>query len=108
MEPILARSTTWIRAPISGVFRTLVPLGGKVRREETLGLISDPFGENETAVLAPQSGVIIGRLNLPLVHEGEAVFHLARFERGAPVEQAVEQFRSGLWPDALDDSPPIL
>jgi predicted deacylase len=108
VEPILARSTTWIRAPISGVFRTLAPLGAKVRRDEILGLISDPFGENEMAVTAPQSGVIIGRLNLPLVHEGEAVFHLARFERGAPVAETVEQFRTGLWPEPLDDNPPIV
>ncbi len=108
IEPALARSTSWIRAPASGVLRVLVRLGTKVRKDDLLGYVADPFGENEVTLSAPFAGVIIGRLNLPLVHEGEALFNIARFERGAPVDEAVEAFHAELEPAAEDDELPIV
>lgn len=77
-EAVVAQSTSWVRAPQSGVLRELIPLGSSVRKNDPLGLISDPYGENETPVLAPSPGIVIGRVNLPLVNEGEALYHLAR------------------------------
>lgn len=82
--PIIARSSTWVRAPASGILRAQAGLGDSVRKGELLGVVGDPFGELDTAVLASASGIIIGRTNLPLVHEGDALFHIARLdERGA-------------------------
>jgi predicted deacylase len=107
-EPVLARSTSWIRAPSSGVLRAVATLGAMVRKDAVLGYVSDPFGENEVAITAPSSGVIIGRLNLPLVHEGEALFNLARFEKGAPVEETVEAFHAEFEPDGNEMEPPIV
>ncbi len=31
--------------------------------------------------MAPDEAIVIGSTNLPLVHEGEALFHLASFKR---------------------------
>jgi hypothetical protein len=31
----------------------------------------------------PTTGIVIGRIQLPLVNEGEALFHIARLEPGA-------------------------
>jgi uncharacterized protein len=81
-EPVIARSSSWVRAPQSGLFRAYVALGDRVTRNETvLGVVSDPFGEAEIEVYSPWSGIVIGRLNLPLVNEGDALCHIARFYR---------------------------
>ncbi len=46
-------------------------------------MVADPFGEREAEVHTPTTGIVIGRINLPLVNEGEALFHIARLEPGA-------------------------
>lgn len=79
--PLIARSTTWVRAPKSGILRAGVALGSVVSANERLGVIADPFGQNEEKVHAPVPGIVIGNLNLPLVHEGDAIFHIARFDQ---------------------------
>ena len=103
-EPFVARSSTWVRAPESGILRTATPLGARAMRGAVLGVVADPFGEKETEVLAPLSGVIIGRTQIPLVHEGEALFHIARFEDAREVAEQVEMFHStqaeGIDPDS--------
>ncbi len=93
VEPFVARSSSWTRAPESGIMRTLRALGSRVRENEELALISDPFGEHETPVKAHQGGLIIGRTHLPLVNAGDALFHIARFERPSLVASEVEAFQ---------------
>jgi len=78
--PIIARGSGWVRASRSGVLRTLVPLGAWVEAGQRLAVVADPFGETETFLTAGYSGVVIGRLCLPLVHEGDAVMHIARID----------------------------
>jgi predicted deacylase len=80
ITPAVLRSSTWVRAPQSGVLRAIVQLGKPVRIGTLLGLISDPFGRNEVEVKAHAEGIMIGRTNLPLVHEGDALFHIGRLE----------------------------
>lgn len=92
-EPVIARSSTWVRAPESGVFRALVSLGEVVRRGQVLALVGDPFGEKEAEASSPADGVIIGRLNLPLVHEGDALFHVARVDDPEGVGRALERLQ---------------
>jgi predicted deacylase len=77
--PFVARSSTWVRAHESGLLRTLVHLGARVGRGEVLGYISDPYSGTQHAVKAQARGVVIGRVQIPSVHEGEALFHIARF-----------------------------
>jgi len=72
------RSSTWVRAPYSGVVRTLVKLGDMVSKGEVLGVVSDPVGLVEYEMLSPYDGIVIGRANLPLTYEGEAIFHIGR------------------------------
>ena len=93
-EPFVARSSNWTRAPESGLLRTLVPLGARVQRREILGYISDPYSGTQHPVTAHADGIIIGRVQIPVVHEGEALFHIARF-RTDPEEVAdqVEVFQ---------------
>lgn len=94
IEPFVARSTSWVRAPESGMFRGAKPLGARVARGETIGTIADPFGDSEIEVTAEQPGLVIGRTQLPMVHQGDALFHIARFEDVEEVAQHVEDFQA--------------
>lgn len=79
-KPIVVESTTWIRAPKSGIMYSSLSLGATVNKEDVIAGIFDPFGENEEQVISPVDGIIIGYLQLPLVHQGDAIFHIAPFE----------------------------
>ncbi|OGT80246.1 MAG: succinylglutamate desuccinylase [Gammaproteobacteria bacterium RIFCSPLOWO2_02_FULL_52_10] len=104
IEPLVARSSTWIRAPQSGILRVVKTLGANVEKGELLGIIADPFGAKEECIHAPDAGIIIGRTNIPLVNEGEALFNLARFKSVGVVADQVEEFQHEMDP-ATDDKP---
>jgi len=92
--PIISGHTSWVRSPSSGVVRTLVPLGAKVAQGEVLAVLADPLGDGETEILADCDGVVIGRTNLPLMYEGDAMFHIAQYgHRVEKVEVQVEKFQ---------------
>lgn len=91
-KPLVIRSSKWVRAPQSGLLRSGTALGSPVKEDQILGVISDPFGENEVEVRASIGGVIIGRSNIPLVHEGDALFHIARHEGTQVVARSLEEF----------------
>ncbi|MBY6203263.1 M14 family metallopeptidase [Halomonas denitrificans] len=96
-EPVVARSSGWVRAPESGLFRARLDIGQRVTRDQSvLGVVSDPFGEREQDVRAPFSGLIIGRSNLPLVNEGDALYHVARFYRTDLAAERVEDYQESL------------
>jgi predicted deacylase len=112
-EPFVARSSTWVRASASGLFRRVSSLGSRVKRGEVLGLIDDPFGGGENEVTATASGIVIGCSEIPLVHEGEALFHIARFEDVKEVAGQIESFQTEHAPEEVlgtieQDEPPIL
>ncbi|MEZ4219217.1 MAG: succinylglutamate desuccinylase/aspartoacylase family protein [Myxococcota bacterium] len=92
-KPYVARGSQWVRAPETGVLVTRVRLGARVEKGAVLGAISDPLGEDETLVRSPIDGVLIGRTNLPLANEGDALFHVASFRRTRTVAEEVETFR---------------
>lgn len=92
-EPIVSDRTNWLRSPESGVLRVFVPLGAKVEKGDVIAMVADPLGEGETPVIADLDGVVIGRTNLPLVYEGDAIFHIAQYGRKVgKVEKQVEIF----------------
>ncbi len=94
VEPIYARSEGWARAPVSGILRSQVALGDAVKKNQLLGVIGTPFDDREEPVLAPFGGIVIGRVTLPLIYEGEAAFHIARVETPDAVEKRVDQIEA--------------
>ncbi len=94
LEPVIARETRWLRAPGSGVVRLHAALGQRVATGDVLAAVSDPFGQRESLVRATFSGIIIGRSNLPLAHEGDALFHVAAFRKLTTAENTLEEFRA--------------
>lgn len=100
--PWVARSSQWIRSPASGIFASGQKLGSRIRKGDLLGTIADPsnfFAASPEPILAPFSGVLIGRTTVPLVNEGDAAFHVARFEEVRGVVSDVESFQQTLSDD---------
>ena len=98
-----ATRSHWLRSPAGGVFRRLVPLGRQVARGERLGFISDPFGGSEVAVLSRRDGLVIGLSNLPVVNQGDALFHIAQFDEGDLDGDLIDQLEAELEDQDLGD-----
>ena len=80
----------WVRAPSGGLLRTLRASGDWVERGAVLGVVSDPFGERELEIRAEATGIVIGRTNLPVVNEGDALFHIAEPESRKTAQEGIE------------------
>nr|WP_299245494.1 succinylglutamate desuccinylase/aspartoacylase family protein [uncultured Halomonas sp.] len=94
----IANGSSWARATGDGILRPRVRLGARVAKGQLLGLVADPFGNAEGEVVANADGIVIGMSNLPLVNEGEALFHVARFDAIEEAENAVESFQQDFEP----------
>lgn len=90
--PLIIRSSKWVRAPRSGLLRSTTPLGQQVNKGDLLAAIADPFGDNEVDVVATSDGIVIGKTNLPLVHEGDGLFHLAHHAGKQVVARSLDEF----------------
>jgi uncharacterized protein len=81
---VVTEQSLWIRARRGGILRLNVELGQHVEHKERIGVISDAFGENKVAVAAPGDGIVIGVTRNPLVHQGDAIVHLAQVATSIP------------------------
>ena len=106
IEPVVARSSYWVRAPDSGILRAMIPLGARVKKNTLLGVVADPFGETEANVKAQYGGIVIGKSNLPLVNEGDALYHIARFEDIEEIEAKVDEFQEEHSPELIPSPKP--
>lgn len=79
-EPREVDRKTWIRAKQAGILRLQKFSGDFVKKGEALGTIGDAFDEKSTTVKASFDGQIISHVNNPLVHQGDAVIHLAKLK----------------------------
>lgn len=75
--PIITRTSKWMRASSSGILRTVKALGDTVLNDEVLAYIDDPLSDSSHEIRADFSGVIIGKSQIPLAQEGDAIFHIA-------------------------------
>ena len=94
VTPVVARSTHWVRAGTSGIVSGKAKLGSTIAKGQRLATISDPLGHEEENVVAPCDGIVIGRSNLPLAHEGDALFNLSTFTDVPKAGDVVDTFSS--------------
>jgi uncharacterized protein len=95
-ESIITDKTSWVRAGMSGIFSRKVQLGDLVKRRALLGTLSDPLGDEREDIVSPYTGVVIGQLNIPLAHEGDALIHLAKVPDADEAEEALDEYTSSL------------
>ena len=106
-KPVHATSSTWQRAPAGGLMRGYKGTGEYVEAGEVLASISDPFGEVEIDVTSELAGVIVGRTNLPVVNEGDALFHIAK-TKTSNAEDKIEDLSNQLQGDPMFDEDEII
>lgn len=106
--PLLCRNSRWLRAPQGGLMRMYRSEGDVVARGDVIAHVSDPFGEVEAELLAPDAGIIIGRAVMPVVNEGDAVCHLAAIRSSDVAEETVEVLTSQLDEAPLFDEDEII
>lgn len=94
---VTVHSSKWLRSPQSGLMRCFKALGSVVSEGEILAQIDVPLQAESMEIRAEFDGIIIGRLETPLVYEGDAVFHIATRER----EHTISHFEAI---EALDEA----
>lgn len=102
IEPVVARTSAWERATDSGFVQYHKELGDRVKKQELLATIRDPFGTVLADVRSRYEGIIIGKQNIPLAQEGEAMFHIAYFHQPDDVVGGIEQLQDLLPDEALN------
>jgi predicted deacylase len=90
--PIVSRISQWIRSSESGMIRTIKALGDTVQKDEIIAYIDEPLGESSFEIKALFDGVIIGKSEIPLVQEGDAIFHIAKIKNIESAEDKLEFF----------------
>ncbi len=78
--PVESRRTSWVRARRSGIALLDAELGEVVQRGQLLGVIHDSVGKRLARVTAPRVGVVVGRVQQPLVNQGDALVHVAEVD----------------------------
>jgi hypothetical protein len=78
--PLRSSRSSWVRAPRGGVSRRACKSGDVVREGELLARVGGLFGESPEDVVSPTDGVVIGHATLPIVNQGDALFHIAEID----------------------------
>ena len=108
LPSLRAAHSSWIRSPAGGLLRLFKSAGEAVQANDLLGIVSDPFGEVESEVIAPSDGLIIGRTNLPVVNEGDGLFHIAEIRKTEDPGATVDKLSSQLLADPMFDEDEII
>lgn len=83
----------WVHASASGISQSDINLGQLVKKNQTLCVVKDPFGATESVTInSPAEAIVVGKNNLPLVYEGEALFQLAVFSKMAHAAEHLEDW----------------
>lgn len=77
-DSIILKQSRWIRAKFAGLFKTSISTGDNAGKGDSIGVITDPFGNNSFTVKSPFNGYVIGLNNNPVVHKGDALLHLGK------------------------------
>jgi predicted deacylase len=108
MPSQLCESSSWVRAPAGGLLRIFRADGDVVAEGDLLAAVADPFGGEEIEILAPFGGIIVGRAVMPIINEGDALFHLARVKSLTQAEDMMDEMSGQLMSDPLIDEDQII
>lgn len=81
------RQSRWMRASRAGFARIRVPLGARVREGDVIAAVAEAFGNQEVLVRSRIAGIVIGVLQEPQVHRGDALVHVAKVNEDAASAQ---------------------
>lgn len=71
--------SSWRRAVQSGFFIPFKTSGESVKKGEVIGSIQDLYDDKDYDIKSLRDGFIIGNSHAPVVHQGDALFHIGYF-----------------------------
>jgi predicted deacylase len=95
--PARSNRSVWVRAPRGGVTHRVLKSGDAVRKGDLLAAVSGTFGEAPAELLSPIDGIIIGHATLPVVHQGDALYHIAAVAHPERVGQRIESITDAIY-----------
>lgn len=75
-EVLFVKKRTWLRSGDSGLWVSDIKPGVQVKKGDSLGCITGPYGDFEVNIYAPNDGVIISINQISVVNRGDALIHL--------------------------------
>lgn len=98
-KTFIAHSSSWLRAPKSGINMPKIKLGSTVKKGDLISEIANPFGDHKSLIKAHESGVLIGMSLLPLANKGDALFHIAsEKEKKIPPKTSISDYYDNIDP----------
>lgn len=92
---IIAKKTTWLRAEAGGFLRFHASPGDLVEEGQVLATNTSLLGREQSTIVSPMDGVILGMTTLPSVAPGDPVLNVGRLRQ--PIERIERKV------DALDE-----
>lgn len=106
--PARANRSVWVRSPRGGVAHFVRESGDPVRTGDVLGCVTGLFGEDAQDMVSPADGIIIGHATLPVVHQGDALFHIAEIPHPERVGARIESITAAILASEPQGSPEAL
>jgi predicted deacylase len=94
--PARANRSVWVRSPRGGVVQMVRESGDPVRKGDVLACVSGLFGEEPQEMFSPLDGIIIGHATLPVVHQGDALFHIAAIDHPERVGAQIDSITDAI------------
>ncbi|MFL0356284.1 succinylglutamate desuccinylase/aspartoacylase family protein [Erythrobacter sp. GH1-10] len=88
--PARSNKTQWVRSARGGVAHLAKTSGDPVHKGDLLATVAGLFGEDPEGVYSPIDGIVIGHATLPVVHQGDALFHIASVAHPERVGRRIE------------------
>ncbi|MBD1388960.1 succinylglutamate desuccinylase/aspartoacylase family protein [Neiella sp. HB171785] len=99
--PFIANKSEWIRCSASGLLHECVKLGANVEKGQLLAQIHSPMGTSLGQIVASRAGIVIGKQNIPLAQEGDAIYHIAYFdEEPEEIVEHIEKLQDVVMPES--------
>ncbi|MBD3800551.1 MAG: succinylglutamate desuccinylase/aspartoacylase family protein [Campylobacterales bacterium] len=113
LPTVTVSSSKWLRSPQSGLMRSFKGPGSFVKTGDLLAQIDVPLQQEVIEVHAEFDGIVIGRLETPLVYEGDAIFHIATKEKEHTIShlealEALDESSVGEAMPSLLQDPPLI
>ena len=97
---IIAKKTVWLRAEAGGFLRFHAAPGELVEKGQTLATNTSLLGREQSTIVSPMDGVILGMTTLPSVAPGDPVLNIGRLRQ--PIER-IEKKVDNLTQDSLHE-----
>ena len=79
-DPVLCKKSYWIYADKGGYMEVTVRLGEKVKKDQIVAVLRNPFGDILKKYPCPEDGVVIGKSSNPVNMHGGRILHLGIVE----------------------------